>query len=223
MASSQTSSSSRPQLKNYLTGLVGAASTMGAYQAHGAVTAVTVTSSVPAYQQGLGSYHFAATSDGTDFGNLFVMNQNSTFAIGGSFTPQGAIYTSGTLNPSNYGTPTLFSDGTVIGGGANGGSSLLGRGYFRKNSGTAFTSDLSYKNIGFKTSSGNYGWANVSWDDTHASGHLILDSVYVESVAGVPITIDTSIPGAVPEPSRALLALAGMAGVALRRRRRQVA
>ena len=65
----------------------------------------------------------------------------------------------------------------------------------------------------------NWGWANVSWNASAKA--LTINSAYVESVAGTPITVGNI--GAVPEPSRALLALAGFGAVALRRRRKQAA
>ncbi len=45
-----------------------------------------------------------------------------------------------------------------------------------------------------------------------------INEAWGESVPNTPITISVA---AAPEPSRALLALAGLGGVALRRRRKQ--
>jgi MYXO-CTERM domain-containing protein len=59
----------------------------------------------------------------------------------------------------------------------------------------------------------------VSWDATAKA--LTINSAYVESVANTPITVGDI--GAVPEPSSALLALAGVGAAALRRRRKQAA
>ena len=82
-----------------------------------------------------------------------------------------------------------------------------------------FTTNELNKNIGFQTSTGNWGWANVSWNASAKA--LTFHSAYVESVAGNTITVGNI--GAVPEPSRALLALAGLGAAALRRRRKQAA
>jgi hypothetical protein len=72
--------------------------------------------------------------------------------------------------------------------------------------------------LGFLSQGGNYGWINVTWDPAINTFNVI--SGAYESVPGQGITISAA---AVPEPSRALLALAGLGGVALRRRRKQAA
>jgi len=64
-----------------------------------------------------------------------------------------------------------------------------------------------------------YGWARVAWDDT--SKALTLKDFAVETDVGVGILAGDV--GAVPEPSRALLLAIGMAGMVLRRKRRQTA
>jgi len=63
-----------------------------------------------------------------------------------------------------------------------------------------------------------YGWARVAWDDT--SKALTLKDFAVETDVGVGILAGDV--GAVPEPSRTLLLAIGMAGMVLRRKRRQV-
>lgn len=59
----------------------------------------------------------------------------------------------------------------------------------------------------------HYGWARFTYDDA-TTGNLTLHDFAYENVAGTSINA-----GAIPEPGNALLALAGLGGVALRRRR----
>jgi MYXO-CTERM domain-containing protein len=198
----------------YLVGAVGTAVILATPQAEAAVTAVTF---------GFGSQYTAA--DGTNtywpispgFGKIVGAANSNYLVLGqegsGAQGPLGSVYQTGSFI-SYIGRAKFFANGTVIGNGLNG---VLGRAYFQAgNALKDFTSDQLNQNIGFKTSSGNWGWANVSW--TEANKTLTFNSAYVESVANTPITIT-----AAPEPSRALLALAGLGGVVLRRRRKQVA
>ena len=59
----------------------------------------------------------------------------------------------------------------------------------------------------------HYGWARFTYDDA-TTGNITLHDFAYENVAGANI-----LAGAVPEPGSALLALAGLAGATLRRRR----
>jgi len=64
----------------------------------------------------------------------------------------------------------------------------------------------------------NYGWVRLQWEDQNSDGYAdkitALDWAYED-------TVNTSIlAGAVPEPARALLTLAGLGALALRRRRK---
>ena len=69
----------------------------------------------------------------------------------------------------------------------------------------------------------HYGWARFTYDDL-TTGNITLHDFAYENVAGQSILAgDTGPAAAAPEPSRALLALAGLCGVALRRRRKQAA
>lgn len=69
----------------------------------------------------------------------------------------------------------------------------------------------------------HYGWARFTYDDL-TTGNITLHDFAYENVAGQSILAGDTGPAAhVPEPSRALLALAGLCGVALRRRRKQAA
>jgi MYXO-CTERM domain-containing protein len=208
-AKQATTPTHRLQLTGYLTGAIGTASLLAAPQTEAAVTAVTF---------GFGSVLNA--SDGSHYfsvsgaGSLAAAAGSSYVRIGGLFSKSvGSVYETASFN-AHYGLPSFFTAGTVIGSGTNG---ALGYSYFQAaNPVVDLTSDQLNKNIGFKTSANNFGWANVSWNE--AAKALTINSAYVETVANTPITIT-----AAPEPSRALLALAGLGGVALRRRRKHAA
>ncbi len=191
-------------LAAYLTGAVGSSFLVSAPQAEAAVTAVTFPFSV--------LNQSSETVSGTTSPNLGVVNMtgnSNVFAI--SNTYHNPVYS------PYYGSAIFFANGTSLGAGAGG---FLGDAYFFNVAMTSLSLvSQPNKNIGFKTSSNNFGWANVSWDASAKA--LTFNSVYVESVPGATIIVGDV--GAVPEPSRALLALAGFGAVALRRRRKQEA
>ena len=206
------------QITGYLAGAVGTAALLGVPQAEAAVTAVTF---------GFGSEY--TSTDGTN--NTWSVNPGQGTLIGYAnasathlwlgYNPAsryGSVYHNGSFSGLR-GLPTFFADGTVIGRGGNG---SVGLAYFQNSMNPSrgdFTSDQLNKNIAFITSTHKWGWANVSW--TEATSTLVINSAYVESIADAPITVGDV--GAAPEPSRALLALAGLGGVALRRRRKLAA
>ena len=206
------------KLTGYLAGVAGTAALLSASQADAAVTAVTF---------GFGSVYDVSDGNGKfwvgrylgPYGDLFGhTTASSTGKVWlGYPTSGGAVYNNG-ASGSN-GRVSFFADGTVIGNGTQG---AKGYGYFNSsNASLDLGGDQTNQNIGFKTGAGNWGWANVSWNE--AALAVTINSAYVESVRGQSITVgDTGITAA-PEPSRALLALAGLGGVALRRRRKQAA
>ena len=200
----------------YLTGAVGGTFLVSAPQAEAAVTSVT--------------FGFGSVLENSDDASIFPTTPNlgglfaagipirgvTVIAVGNLPSYYGRSYHNGEGN-SYFGTARFFASGTVIGNGLNG---PLGGGYFSSQQAQVnIPSDQLNKNIGFHTSTNNFGWANVSWDATAKA--LTFHSAYVESVPGNTIIVGDV--GAVPEPSRALLALAGFGAVALRRRRKQAA
>jgi hypothetical protein len=191
----------------YLTGAVGSTFLVSAPQAEAAVTSVTF---------GFGSVLSPSSPFGgpaaTDpnLGNIFAYGYSGAIVLGRSFYHQA--------ERGFYGTPTFFAAGTTLGAGGNGAGANAGN-YAMFLGSRINLADQLNKNIGFKTSTNNFGWANVSWNA--AAKALTFHSAYVESVAGNTITVGDI--GAVPEPSRALLALAGLGAAALRRRRKQAA
>ena len=215
-----TSSSSHParkgsrqpaQITGYLAGAVGTAALLSAPQAEAAVAAVTF---------GGGSLLTIPNVDGTPLNLLggagtygvVGMPYSGVLSLGNvQFLGQGSVYHIA-VDSGTPGFAKFFADGTRIGSGGNGTS---GQGVFY--GGTTYPSlNMASQtgNIAFRTSTNNLGWANVTWDATAKA--LTINSAFVETDANTPITI-------VPEPSRALLALAGLGGVALRRRRKQAA
>jgi MYXO-CTERM domain-containing protein len=221
----QTHSASRPEisaqrtpLSAYLAGAVGAAAVIAASQAEAAVTSINF---------GFGSTLNAADGQnnfstvGPGFGTLRANGLFTDISLGlGPTQSYGSVYQNSSLG-STTGLASFFANGVVLGAGGSG--ALLGNAYFQSNNISAinFTSDHLNQNIGFRTSTNNYGWANVSW--TNSTKTLAINSAYVNSIAGGTITVGDTGAAAAPEPSRALLALAGLGGVALRRRRKLAA
>ena len=215
-------------LATYLTGAVGGTLLFAAPQADAAVTAVTFGfGSVLDITDG-SSYTTPTTPN---FGTIprwvsyspgmFDMPAQSTFRIGEIFSQYGHFYqqSSGNYGGLGIGLPTFLANGTIVGAGGNG---ALGMAYFASsNSDRDLNSNQLNQNLGFQTTTGNWGWANVSWDYTAKA--LTFNSAYVESIPGNSITVGNTGISAAPEPSRTLLALAGLAGVGLRRRRKQAA
>jgi MYXO-CTERM domain-containing protein len=209
------------KLAGYLAGAAGTAAVLAAPQSDAAVVAVEFGFG-PVLSASDGNYFQPV--DGASYNYGYILGAASaTFLYLGApgYLLGGAAYQNKSFDATT-GLAVFFANGTVIGGGANvGASSGLGYGFFQStNLAANFASDQLNKNIGFKTSDAYWGWANVSWDSTLKT--LTINAAYIDDALG-PITVGDTGAAAAPEPSRALLALAGLCGVALRRRRKQAA
>ena len=187
-------------ISKYLAGAAGFTAAMAASQVDAAVVAFTFD-----FGSTLSSSTGFSYNTGSGFGNLSSEGSNNYIEIGRKYIEfGGGVYQSG----FSRGAATFFAAGTTIGNGLNGN---LASGIFANNffPGYTITTDQSGY-IGFKTSSGNFGYSEASWDATGKV--LTIGNSFVESVAGTSITI-------VPEPSVAGLLAIGAVAAARRRRR----
>ena len=216
------------RLATYLTGAVGSSFLIGTPQAEAAITSLTfgfgsvlnlnstleqVETPILPLSENFGWMHV----DASTYDNGAVTEEFITIGLD-ALQNKGSFYFDNLLVPNSfYGTAKFLAPGTVVGNGANG---LRGQASFVfPDANFNITTNQTNKFLGFLTSAGNWGWTKVSWDAT--AKELTFHSAYVESVVGSTIAVGDT--GVVPEPSRALLALAGLGAAALRRRRKQVA
>ena len=215
------------RLATYLTGAVGSSFFIAAPQAEAAITSITFgfgsvlnlnsnlvlteTPILPLSESFGSMYVDAGTFDNGAFDEEFISIGLDKLANKGSF------YFENLVQNTFYGKAKFLDQGQVVGDTTNG---QLGQATFSSpGPGFTITDNQTNKFLGFLTSAGNWGWTKVSWDAT--TKQLTFHSAYVESVAGNTIAVGDT--GVVPEPSRALLALAGLGAAALRRRRKQAA
>lgn len=205
-----TLTGSRSGLTAYLAGAAGFTAALAAPQADAAVTAVTF---------GFGPTFTAADSVYDDFwsvggfGMLAGFSDGISVYLGANPTGnRGSVYQTDSYL-ATQGLAKFFPNGTVIGNSLNG---ALGAAFWNATyvPSIDFTSDQLNKNIGFKTNTNNWGYANVSW--TEATKVLAINSAFVESVPNTPITI-------VPEPGVASLLVLGAVAAARGRRRQKTA
>jgi hypothetical protein len=217
----------------YLTGAVGSTFLICAPEAHSAIV-----------------YWNPADQTATPTGASYVFDMltgNVTSSV--SSSTYGFLFLNRTPSPDNY--PSLFSTtslpggqlallgvepfngaynlqkisyGTSIGSDGNWGGNqtdfdFSSRPQYQWN--TNLDGTTGYVGLRFNISSAtHYGWARFTYDDA-TTGNLTLNDFAYENTAGASIAAGNI--GAVPEPSRALLALAGLGAAALRRRRKQAA
>ena len=186
-------------ISKYLAGAAGFTASMAASQVDAAVTAFTFD-----FGSTLNSSTGFKLNNSSGFGNLLSGGANNYIEIGGVNISNGQLYQSGTFR----GSATFFAAGTTFGNGLNGnlGLGILVNGY---TPGSNITTDQSGY-IGFRTSTGNFGYSEASWNATGKV--LTLGNSFVESVPGTSITV-------VPEPSVAGLLAIGAVAAARRRRR----
>ena len=186
-------------ISKYLAGAAGFTASMAASQVDAAVTAFTFD-----FGSTLNSSTGFQLNNSSGLGNLLSGGANNYIEIGGVNSSGGQLYQSGTFR----GSATFFAAGTTFGNGLNGnlGLGILVNGY---TPGSNITTDQSGY-IGFRTSTGNFGYSEASWNATGKV--LTLGNSFVESVPGTSITV-------VPEPSVAGLLAIGAVAAARRRRR----
>ncbi len=216
------------RLATYLTGAVGSSFLIAAPQAEAAITSITFGfGSVLNLNSNLVQSETPILSPSESFGKMYVdagtyfngANTEEFITLGlDALHNKGSFYFENLVEPNPfYGKAKFLAQGKVVGDTTNG---KLGQATFSSpGPGFTITDNQTNKFLGFLTSAGNWGWTKVSWDAT--TKQLTFHSAYVESVVGSTIAVGDT--GVVPEPSRALLALAGLGAAALRRRRKQAA
>jgi MYXO-CTERM domain-containing protein len=196
-------------MAGYLVGAVGTAALLGAPQADAAVVVLDVSA-------------FDGINSGLPpgVGGSFTLLGGDMYIYNGNYLQWGLVadwFGGGfAVSSLSYASPKKFLLGNTVDASAL----FTGRAsdtVFKYVS-SAQTAWDSGSYLGFLSTGGNYGWINVTWDPAINTFNVI--SGAYESVTGQGITISAS---AVPEPSRALLALAGLGGIALRRRRKLAA
>jgi hypothetical protein len=181
--------------------------------ADAAVTAVTF--SFDSTLTGTGPLYLTAsdvTSDpllGAEFGVLGYADALDNLVFGGEQPENGQVFQNSVI-VGGVGVLNFLGEGVVFGTDYTGG---LGLGFLVSTLDSRLNSDSNSGYIGFQTSTGYWGFMQVTWDQPN---HIFtIDAAYVESVQGNSITTFETV----PEPSVAGLVAAGALAVIRRRRK----
>lgn len=205
-AVSSSASTSPRRLAGYLAAGLGAAGGLATAPAEAAVVSIDIGPSgfnIAGPNAGLGygsstTYDFPFTSAGAL--KLYGLGDSNSWGLAGIVGLDFAVTSSATAKPRN------FSPGSTVDGSALFQSSVV-MSLFRYGYGS-FTSAPNFgpgSYMGFKTSQNNYGWLEVTWNNTSEDWE-ILSGAY-------ETTPNTGIGVPVPEPLGA--SLAGVAALAM--------
>ena len=222
------------KLAAYVSGAIGSATFLAAPQAEAAIIYWNPSDAVEPVNTGYSASYIgfnfdmltgAVTASGseTNTGFLFYSRHAEHESLRATLSDSfGTV-----AGPSNYELARLTA-GTVIGAASNfagsyGYKSFGNHGSSNAQWDTEVDGTTGFVGLRFAIAGqSHYGWARFNYDDATTGDLTLLDFAY-EDVAGQSISAGDIGIAAAPEPSRALLALAGFGAVALRRRRKMAA